>query len=124
MTRLTKCLRFPLMGLALTAFIFTSGCAAVQYKTPVKPPLGILFSEYAAPLTVNFNETPALKKVSTSCTSQIFDPFFTQMSIAWDDAAIGQIAKEGGLNEVAYADYEFKSILGVFNTFTVNVYGN
>jgi hypothetical protein len=40
-----------------------------------------------------------------------------------DDASIEAAARQGGLDEVAYADYEMMNVLGVYSEFTVHAYG-
>ncbi|MDX2176529.1 MAG: TRL domain-containing protein [Candidatus Sumerlaeia bacterium] len=80
-----------------------------------------------APLTTNYNATPvgdAAPKHASLETGYFRDPLLTGLSFAWDDVAIQKIAKEGGIDEVAYADYEGFLILGVFGKFTIHVYGN
>ena len=114
--------RLTVLGAALAVLV---GCTT--YFAPVKPPQGVLFTDIKAPLTVNFNRTPcgaATKKFSKSNTSFFFDFIFTWSGFAWDDVSVGKIAREGGISEIAYADYEALLILGVFGKTTVNVYGN
>lgn len=107
--------------------LFLSGCASVTpFQTTVRPPLAGLFVSVKAPLTTDFNGNPCgtkIKKVSSSNTSYFRDFIFTGLDFAWDDAAIQQIARQGGIEHVSYADYEIFNLLGVYGTFTVNVYG-
>lgn len=120
--------RHGLMALAAIAAVALVGCAGLTpFQAPVKPPQAMLFVDVKAPLTAEFNATavgPNLKKVSRKHTTFFRDIIFTGGTIAWDDAAIADIAREGGLTEVAYADYELMNILGIYGTFTINVYGN
>lgn len=104
-----------------------SGCALIRFNTPVRPPLGAIFTDIKAPLTVAFNRTPAGEATRTVSHSEILfvhDILLTGMSIGWDDAAIARIARDGGLESVAYADYEFFQVFGVYAKFTVYVHGN
>lgn len=118
-----------LLGTSLLAvsLLLTSGCAAfVQYKAPVIPPKGMLFYSHKAPLTVDFqgNPTdPGLVKVSRTNTQYLHDILLTGLNFAWDEAAIAQLAREEGIQNVSYADYEILNILGAYARFTVNVYG-
>ncbi len=49
---------------------------------------------------------------------------FQYVSILWDDNAIGEIAKRGGIETIHYADLETRSyILGFWTRHTVHVYG-
>ena len=45
------------------------------------------------------------------------------MDFAWDDADIELIASRAGIKHIAYSDYEFFNMLGIFASFQVNVYG-
>lgn len=120
--------RALLLLLACILGVMSSGCAgAVYHNAPVRPPRGILFVSTKVPLTTNFNATPAgpaLKKVSRSQTRYFRDFILTGGSFAWDEVAIAKIAKEGGIENISYADYELTDILGIVGTFTINVYGN
>ena len=49
---------------------------------------------------------------------------FQYVSIMWDDNAIGEIAKRGGIETIHYADLETRRyILGLWTRHTVHVYG-
>lgn len=43
--------------------------------------------------------------------------------VAWGEAAIGEVAKREGMNEVYFADVERFSILTIWNKYTIHVYG-
>ena len=43
--------------------------------------------------------------------------------VQWASNAVGDIAREHGLSRVWYADLETFSVLGVWNEFTLHVYG-
>jgi hypothetical protein len=97
--------------LALAATVLVSGCGA-----------GIIYTHTWQPLTLDTHNT---KIVSTSGEGDIKHVmlFYRQLSAAWDDASIGDIAKKKGLNELYFADLEYFSILHVWNQYTVHVYG-
>lgn len=126
--RLSSSIRFGLALLLAFAVLPLSGCAGLSlYSAPVKPPQGALFVDVKAPLTAQYDATPVgadLKKVSHTETGFFRDFIFTGGTFAWDDVAIAEIARRGGIEEVAYADYELMNILGIYGTFTINVYGN
>lgn len=126
--RTVPAFRHGMIAAAALATVWLAGCAGLTpYQAPVKPPQAMLFVDVKAPLTAEFNNTrvgPDLKKVSRRHTTFFRDIIFTGGTIAWDEAAIAEIAREGGLTEVAYADYELMNILGIYGTFTINVYGN
>lgn len=124
-----KSLRFLSCGaLLLVAMISLSGCVGLLYTAPVKPPLGGIYTEIKAPLTPNFGGTPtgpATVKASKTGTRLLYIPLYGPLvSIGWDKADIATIAREGGIQDVSYADYDFFSVLGIYSEFTVNVYGN
>lgn len=120
--------RFGGSALSLFACLALGGCAGTTlYYAPVRPPGGIFFISTKAPLTTDFAGNPcgsATKKVSHSETFYFRDFIFTGQTLAWDEAAIGKIAREGGIEEISFADYELLDILGIFGKFTINVYGN
>ena len=98
-----------------------SGCA-IAYKAPVKPPLGILYSNYTVPVTTDFDGTPATSpKVGKASSGYILIPLFGDF--AFDDAGIKKAAANGGINKIHYAEHEFYSVLGIFGTFCTIVYG-
>lgn len=99
--------------------MFVGGC----YTSPVKPPGGALFTSYKAPLTADFNHTAndrELIKTSHDKT-QYFWAYL--LDFGWGEVDIEDIAEKAGITNVAYADCEVLSILGLYQQFTVNVYG-
>jgi hypothetical protein len=108
----------------LICLVCLSGCA-VLYKAPVKPPMGLLYANYKAPLTVDFDGNPTggnLIKASESKTHYIFIPFI-YIGLAFGDAEIAGIAKEAGIETISYVDHEFYNILGIYARFTIHIYG-
>ncbi len=96
------------------------------------PPLsgcGLIYTHKTVPLDVNLSQTPAAK-IRDKCIlrrghaniKHIKYQYY--MDVRWDSNAIGDIAKANGLTTVYYADIETFSILGVWNQYTVHVYGN
>lgn len=110
---------------ALGLVSLSAACAA--YKTSVVPPGGLIYAHYKAPLTSNHAGAPTgagVKKSSSSQTKFLWIPLYPNLSFSWDDAAIAKIASDAGMSSVAYADYEFFNVLGIWQTFTVHVYGS
>jgi len=110
---------------ALGLVAVAAACAAP--KTSVVPPGGFIYSHYKAPLTSNHAGAPTgagVSKTSSSQTKFLWIPLNASLSFSWDDAAIAKIANDAGMASVAYADYEFFNVLGIWQTFTVHVYGN
>ncbi len=114
--------------LAAVSALLIAGCATpIGFDSRVRPPGGALVTNHKAPLTLDFVGNPAgnrARKASWSHTSYFWDIILTGGTYAFDKAHIAKIARDGGINEVSYADYEFLSVLGVFQKMTVNVYGN
>ncbi len=102
--------------------IVVGGCAGIS-PSVVQPPIGLIFTNYKAPLSTNLQATPAEGKVGTSGAFYFREPFLGT-SYAWGDASIQAAAKNGNLTQIDYADYEFLQILGFFSKVTVRVHGN
>lgn len=96
---------------ALAVIVLLSGCS-----------VGLVYTHTWQPLTLDMHDT---KVVSTSGAGDVkhLVLIYPQYSAAWDDAAIGDIAKKHGLNELYYADLEYLSVLRIWNQYTVHVYG-
>lgn len=103
----------PLFVLGFVSLpLLLSGCAAVA--TPI---YGGLYTEVQAPLQVTPSEdTGDLKEGRAMAESYLG-------LIATGDASIRAAMEDGGITEVVYVDYESTSILGLYATFTVVVYG-
>jgi hypothetical protein len=101
---------YRLLFLALTPFLLLPGCVYVHTVQP---------------LTLNMDRTPvAAVEKSGSLKLITFPPLTGSYQLAaWDSAAIGDIAKKQGLQEVYFADLETLSILRLWNQYTVHVYG-
>jgi len=125
MSEKTQMMKIIIGFIVLWALILVAGCA--RYRTPVIPPQGLLFSSVKAPISINFDNTPAgrrLTQVSQSSTHYFRDFIFTGMDFSWDSVAINDIARSRGLKRVYFADYEYLNILGVYAKFTINLYGS
>lgn len=108
----------------LSACILISGCgAAASWRVPASPPRGLLFTAYRAPLTTEFQKTPAEGRVGTASTLYVRDPIVSGFDVAWEDASINTAAHEGEISHIYYADYDVLQILGIFGKFTTRVYG-
>lgn len=101
--------------------LIVTGCAMV--KAPVAPPAGMIFTNYSAPLSTNFQSTPKGSRVGTSEAMYFREPFLGT-TWAWGDASIQTAARNAGLTQINYADYEFLQVLGIFSKFTVRVRGD
>jgi hypothetical protein len=95
--------------LVLTAMLLVSGCMS-----------GVIYTHTWLPLTTDMDHT---RVVSTEGAGDIKHIAIYMASVAWDSAAIGDIAKKQGLHELYFADLETFSVLRVWNQYTVHVYG-
>ena len=107
MKKLVMLLVIACLGLGLV------GC----YCTPVMPPMGIIYSEYKAPLDPDMEETRLGDKVGTAEVTTFLG------LIATGDCSIQAAATDGGIQTINYADYEYFNVLGVYQRFVVMVYG-
>ncbi|MEG1611961.1 MAG: TRL-like family protein [Alistipes sp.] len=98
-----------LFSLAFVAFLFT-GCAAV--KTPVA---GMFYTNVKDGLSVTGNTGSS--KVGTATVKGYVG------LVSMGDASIQTAAKEAGITRIHHVDYESKSYVGVYNAYTIIVYG-
>jgi hypothetical protein len=86
---------------------------------------GCLYVHTVEPLTLDMDRTPVVGTEKAGSLKLItFPPFCgSYQLVAWDSAAIGDIARKEGLQEIYFADLETFSILRVWNEYTVHVYG-
>lgn len=82
-------------------------------------PRGLLYTHIRTPLDINMSQTPADGKNVHGDLKHI--PFY--VDILWDSNAIGDIAKQNGIETVYFADLETLRILIFWNQYTVHVYG-
>jgi TRL-like protein family len=100
------------LTLTTAAIAFTlvfAGCTA-----------GILYTHTVTPLTVNQLQTPITE---TEGRSDIKHIQFSYFGIMWDDAALGNIARAKGMQELYFADLEYLSVLTIWRQYTVHLYG-
>ncbi len=91
------------------AFLFAS-CSAV--KSPV---MGTFYTDVKAPLAVTSNSNSS-KAGSSEATSILG-------IIATGDASIEAATKSAGISKIHHVDEHVTSILGIYSTYTVFVYG-
>ena len=92
--------------------------------TPVSPGIGFVYSDYKAPLSPGAgNQTLSALKVGKA-KIRFLSLLWYPVIAAWDDATIEAAAKNGGITNVEYAEYEFMQVLGTYGEYVVTVYGN
>jgi hypothetical protein len=102
-----RTIRFTLAAAALALLI--PGCGT-----------GIIYTHTVKPLSLDMHQT---KIVQTEGTGDIKHIQVWQAGVAWDSVAFGDIAKKNGLKELYFADLETLRVLGIWNQYTVHLYG-
>lgn len=103
--------KLSLLVLAALPFIL-NGCLSGQPSMPVK---GIVYQNTKAPVQVTDNANNS-KVGSAECKSFMFIS-------AWGDCSLDAAKKAGNISKVSYVDAKADSILGIYSTYTVSVYG-
>ena len=93
----------------IAGILFLAGCT----------PRGLLYTHIKTPLDTNMSQTPVGGKSIHGDLEHIH--FY--VNILCDSSAIGDIAKQNGIETVYFADLETLSILSIWNKYTVHVYG-
>lgn len=96
------------------------GCVSAP-EAPFVPSTGMFYTEIQAPLMTNYNNQKFIKTYGQSTSTHVAYYF---LSFAVGEAALNKAIKDGFLKNVAYADYEWFSILGMYGKLTVTAYGN
>ncbi len=101
-----------------------AACGAQRIASPVIPGSGALFTNYKAPVQVNFDATPRGSKHGEGVVTYVREPFFTQFDIAFGDVSLAKVAADSGITKVHYTDYEVLSILGIYVQFKLHACGD
>ncbi|NBC82855.1 MAG: hypothetical protein GVY19_05680 [Bacteroidetes bacterium] len=96
---------------AIVALFLFSSCAAYV----ASPALGALYTDVKYPMAVTSNANSA--KVGSAEVTSILG------IVATGDASIDAAAKSAGITKIHHVDVHATSILGIFATYTVLVYG-
>ncbi len=84
--------------------------------------VGLLYTHTVHPLSRH--REPATVVRTAAASGNMKEIEFRYVSVQWDDKAIGEIARKGGIETIHYADLETKSyLLGIWKRHTVRVYG-
>lgn len=104
-----------LFASAVAALVLTlTGCI----HAPFVPPTGMAFTQFEAPLDVDFQNTDLTgMKKGTAETISVLG------LIAVGDASSKAAAEKAQITKIVHADYEYFNVLGVFQKTTVIVYG-
>ncbi|MFO7560649.1 MAG: TRL domain-containing protein [Desulfobacterales bacterium] len=101
-----------------TIALVTTGCHAQLLK-------GLIYTRVKTPLTKNLNHTPCKTPSGSNGNIVIIKEPFSGYGMYTEiySNAIGDIAKKNGLKKVYFADQEIYSILGIWTSSTIYVYG-
>jgi len=103
-----------LLAFLLVASSLLGGC----YIAPLMPPQGTIYTNISAPLDLDLTNTNLGSKEGEASTESILG------IAAWGDASTKAAAANGGISKIDHADYEFFTVLGIYNKFTMKVYGD
>ena len=124
-------IRIAALVLLSLSLVFSVGCVvpiqfAGHHKAPIRPQTGALLTSYKAPLTTDFNDTPVdCPKTGKSVAHFLHLPYLMALfPVAWGDASIEAAAERGQIQKVAYAEYEYLNVLGVYSQYTTLAHGN
>ena len=104
-----KKIRFASAALALVLLL--AGCG-----------MGLIYTHTITPLSLDKHRTPGARKEGIGDIKHLV-LLYGPLSVAWGDDAVGAIAKKNQLQEVYFADLETLSVLGLWNQYTLHVYG-
>lgn len=98
------------VAIALPACVALCGCA----------PLGLVYTHTFEPLSTDFHDAPVTTEQAPGDVKQLH----IYVRVLWSGNAIGEIAKEHGIDEIYYADLETLSVLGIWTQEWAHVYGS
>lgn len=101
--------RMAFMPALFLAGLLVSGCG-----------VGIIYTHTRQPLTVDMHRTPIAQSEKSGDIKHIQ---LWYASVAWDSAALGDIARKNGMSELYFADLETLRVLSIWNRYTVHLYG-
>ena len=110
----------------LLVMLFLQGCALnVEPNAPFIPSTGIIYTHVKAPLSLDIEEAKFSEKQGRASDFLVaFDVYGVGFGNAGLEKALQNVRKGNKeLEKAAYVDYEWFSVLGIFNRLTVNAYG-
>ncbi|MBR6412845.1 MAG: hypothetical protein IKS41_06790 [Alphaproteobacteria bacterium] len=110
----------------LLVMLFLQGCASgAKPSAPFMPSTGIIYTHIKAPLSLNVEKTEVSEKRGRSSDFLVaYSAYGVGFGRAGLEDTLQELRRKNKVLEtVDYADYEWFSILGIFNRLTVNAYG-
>ncbi|RMD79454.1 MAG: hypothetical protein D6820_08260 [Lentisphaerae bacterium] len=112
-----------LLALFLMA-ISLSGCTVVGIIRNPGEPSGMIYSHFRQPLTHDLKHTPVVSSSVSGGIIHVEEPVSGYgIRAEFASNAIGEIARRHGLERVLWADFEYFSLLGIWEEKIVHVYG-
>ena len=114
------------MRLFLLSLLTAIFCGCGNFvQAPFEPPGGFIYANHRAPLSLKFNHTDLTNnEVGVASTIYLKLPFtYGFGSLAWKDCSLATACRNGGIEKVEYADYEYWQVLGFFGIAKVRAHG-
>jgi len=104
--------------MVVICLVFPAGCGT-------GPLIGVVYTKVTMPLTKDLHETPVTARTATGNIIKIKEPVSGYGLYAEVNSnAIGEISKKHGISNVYFADQEVFSLLGIWTTKKIIIYGN
>ncbi len=103
--------------IATLALGAVTGCLSL-YSSPVIPSTAFVYTNTRAPMDIDFENVSVGPKQGKASVTTIL------LLFAYGDASAAAAAQDGGIQTINHADYEYYSVLGVYQRFTTVVYGD
>ena len=104
---------FGMAFVILLSLAYLTGCGALV----ASPVPGILYTDVRAPVAATDNTIKDGYVSGSSTVTSILG------LIATGDASIETVAMNAGITKIYYVDYSSRSVLGLYATYTVTVFG-
>lgn len=112
-------------GCASRRFVTGNLISDKSVRAPVVPPFGLVFTQFRAPLEFDAQsqQIDFGRRQGIAEAHYIFIPFLG-IDFAWGDGSLQTAARNGGLKRITHADYDYFSVLTVYQKVTFNAYGD
>ena len=122
---MVRAARSPIVPLAVLAVILLGGCRAVigpdeQWKFARS---GRIFSHIVEPLDTDMDVSRVRSEGELHGTGTVQHVEYDGVSVKWNSNAIAEIARRNGIVHVQHVDLETTTVLGIWMTYTVHVWG-
>lgn len=110
---------------ALFLALSCGGCISQLFPTvePSPPVGGFLYTDVSFPLTENHRGEPLTPPLGKGDVKSIHYPL-SAVRVSWDSNAIGEIAKQNGIEKIYFADmHVFSVFFGLWNQYEVRIVG-